>query len=69
MPWQAPAGIGVGQIRNLLNGDIEQKKTARESVNPFQRYKLLKSVMGSGRVGLGPPSSARVNVFFAKIVC
>ena len=32
------------------------KKTARESVNPFQRYKLLKSVMGSGRVrvGLGP---------------
>ena len=26
VPWQAPAGIGVGQIRNLLNGDIEQRR-------------------------------------------
>ena len=25
VPWQAPADIGVGQIRNLLNGDIEQR--------------------------------------------
>ena len=64
VPWQAPAGIGVGQIRNLLNGDIEQKKTAREPVNPFQRYKLHKSVMGSGRVGLGwDPPPVRVLMF------
>ena len=24
--WQAPAGIGVGQMRNLLNGHIEQRR-------------------------------------------
>ena len=46
------AGIGVGQIRNTLNGRHQTKKTAYESVNLFQRYKLLKSVTGSGWVGL-----------------
>ena len=38
------------------------KKSARESVNPIQRYKLLKSVMGSGRVWLGRVGSGWVGL-------
>ena len=54
-PW-ALAGIGVGQIRNLLNGDIEQR---RPPVNRSNRSgdisfsKALRGRVGSGWVGLG----------------
>ena len=60
--WQAPAGIGVGQIRNLLNGDIEQKKTACESVTRSRDISFSKASWG--RVGLGwDPPPVRVLMF------
>ena len=52
VPWQAPVDIGTGQIRNLLNGDIEERRPFVNRSTRY-RYKLLKSVMGSGRVGSG----------------
>ena len=56
LPWQAPAGIGVGQIRNLLNGDIGQR---RPLVNRSTRSRHIifsrasRGRVGSGRVGSG----------------
>ena len=53
---RAVAGTGGYRCRSntkFIEWWHRTKKTARESVNPFQRYKLLKSVTGSGRVGLG----------------
>ena len=58
-PRHVPRAVaGTGGYRHRSNTKFIEwwhrtKKTARESVNPFQRYKLLKSVMGSGRVGSG----------------
>ena len=51
------AVAGTGGYRNRSNTKYiewwhQTKKTACESVNLFQRYKLLKSVTGSGWVGL-----------------
>ena len=46
--WQAPAGIGVGQIRNLLNGDIEQR---RPPVNRSTRSRDISSKVSRGGVG------------------
>ena len=60
---RAVAGTGGYRYRSntkLIEWWHRAKKTARESVNPFQRYKLLKSVMGSGRVGSGWVGSGRV---------
>ena len=51
---RAMAGTGGYRCRSntkFIDWWHRTKKTARESVNPFQRYKLLKSVMGSGRLG------------------
>ena len=53
VPWQAPVDIGTGQIRNLLNGDIEKRRPLVNRSTLSRVYKLLKSVMGSGRVGSG----------------
>ena len=56
VPWQAPVGIGTGQIRNLLNGDIEQR---RPLVNRSTRSRDISfskawwGRVGSGRVGSG----------------
>ena len=56
VPWQAPVGIGTGQIRNLLNGDIEQR---RPLVNRSTRSRDISfskawwGRVGLGRVGLG----------------
>ena len=56
VPRQAPAGIGVGQIWNLLNGDIEQR---RPLVNRSTRStdisfsKAWWGRVGSGWVGSG----------------
>ena len=50
VPWQAPAGIGVGQIWNLLNGDIEQRTPL---VNRSTRSRYISfSKAWWGRVGL-----------------
>ena len=62
MPWQAPVGIGTGQIRNLLNGDIEQRRPLVNRSTRSRDYKLLKSVMGSGRVGSGWVGLGRVGL-------
>ena len=59
---RAVAGTGGYRYRSnvkFIEWWHRTKKTVRESVNPFQRYKLLKSVMGSGRVGLGRVGSGR----------
>ena len=57
VPWQAPAGIGVGQIRNLLNGDIEQR---RPLVNRSTRSRDISLSKASwGRVGSGWVGSGR----------
>ena len=53
---RAVAGTGGYRYRSntkFIEWRHRTKTTARESVNPFQRYKLLKSVMGSDRVGSG----------------
>ena len=56
VPWQALVGIGTGQIRNLLNGDIEQR---RPLVNRSTRSRDISfskarwGRVGSGWVGLG----------------
>ena len=53
---RAVAGTGGCRCRSItkfIEWWHQTKKTARESVNPFQRYKLLKSVTGSGWVGSG----------------
>ena len=52
------AVVGTGGYRCRSNMRFIEwwrwtKKTARESDNPFQRYKLLKSVTWSGWVGFG----------------
>ena len=58
-PRHVPRAVaGTGGYRYRSNTKFIEwwhrtKNTARESANPFQRYKLLKSVMGSGRVGSG----------------
>ena len=58
VPWQAPVGIGTGQIRNLLNGDIEQR---RPLVNRSTRSRDISfSKAWWGRVGLGRVGSGRV---------
>ena len=60
---RAVAGTGGYRYRSntkFIEWRHRTKKTARESVNPFQRYKLLKSVMGSGRVGSGRVGLGRV---------
>ena len=57
VPWQAPVGIGTGQIRNLLNGDIEQR---RPLVNRSTRSRDISfSKAWWGRVGLGRVGSGR----------
>ena len=58
VPWQAPVGIGTGQIRNLLNGDIEQR---RPLVNRSTRSRDISFSKASwGRVGSGWVGSGRV---------
>ena len=56
VPWQAPAGIGVGQIRNLLNGDIEQRRPVVNRSTRSRDISFSKASpgrVGSGWVGLG----------------
>ena len=58
VPWQAPVGIGTGQMRNLLNGDIEQR---RPLVNRSTRSRDISFSKASwGRVGSGWVGSGRV---------
>ena len=53
-------GIGTGQIRNLLNGDIEQR---RPLVNPSTRSRDISFSKASwGRVGSGRVGSGRVGL-------
>ena len=61
-----PAMAGTGGYRCRSNTKFIEwwhrtKKTARESVNPFQRYKLLKSVMGSAWVGSGRAAHTEIS--------
>ena len=66
-PRHVPRAVaGTGGYRHRSNTKFIEwwhrtKKTARESVNPFQRYKLLKSVMGSGRVGSGRAAHTEIS--------
>ena len=66
-PRHVPRAVtGTGRYRCRSNTKFIEwwhrtKKTARESVNPFQRYKILKSVTGSGWVGSGRAAHTEIS--------
>ena len=66
-PRHVPRAVaGTGGYRHRSNTKFIEwwhrtKKTARESVNPFQRYKFLKSVIGWGRVGSGRAAHTEIS--------
>ena len=59
VPWQAPTGIGVGIIRNLLNGDIEQRRPLVNRSTCSRDISFPKA--SRGRVGSGRAAHTQIS--------